>query len=350
MPEEQNNEQINISMEPPKKSLLNDFLNYFKSFDKKRKILSIAVICGIILVFLNAFFISAPKKFPVNSIYNLKSGQTLNSVANNFEKNNIIKSKFLFKSFSYILTFGKVKIVAGNYSLYKKQNVVTLAWRITRGELHLVSMKITIPEGLNSFEIGEIISNKFPSFDKNKFVALVQEGNYEGYLFPDTYFFLPDMSEAEIIKIMNNNFNEKIKTINNDIKSFGKPISDIIKMASIIEEEARTEESRQIISGILWKRIAIKMPLQVDSSFKYINGKTTANLTNEDLKIDSPYNSYVNRGLPPTPISNPGLGAIKTAISPKNSPYLYFLTDKGGNMHYAVSFEEHVINKQRYLK
>ena len=92
------------------------------------------------------------------------------------------------------------------------------------------------------------------------------------------------------------------------------------------------------------------MALQVDSSFKYINGKTTATLTNDDLKIDSPYNSYTNRGLPPTPISNPGLAAIKATINPQNTPFLYFLTDKDGNMHYSVTFEDHVANKLKYLK
>jgi UPF0755 protein len=131
---------------------------------------------------------------------------------------------------------------------------------------------------------------------------------------------------------------------------FGKPEGDIIKMASIVEEEGRTMETREIIAGILWKRISIKMPLQVDSSFKYINGKTTATLTTEDLKIDSPYNSYTNRGLPPTPISNPGLAAIRATINPIKTPYLYFLSDKNGNMHYAITFEEHVENKLKYLK
>jgi UPF0755 protein len=149
---------------------------------------------------------------------------------------------------------------------------------------------------------------------------------------------------------MNDNFKLKIKSLDNEIKNFNKPLSDIIKMASIIEEEGKTKESREIISGILWKRISLKMPLQVDSSFKYINGKVTSNLTTEDLKIDSPYNSYIKLGLPPTPISNPGLMAIKATISPKNSPYLYFLTGKDGNMYYSISFDEHVINKQKYLK
>ena len=121
-------------------------------------------------------------------------------------------------------------------------------------------------------------------------------------------------------------------------------------MASIIEKEARTMETRQIIAGILWKRLELGMPLQVDVSFKYINGKTTKNLTLADLKIDSPYNSYLYKGLPPTPISNPGLDAIKAAISPTKTDYLYFLSDRKGLMHYAKTYQQHLQNKELYLR
>jgi len=120
-------------------------------------------------------------------------------------------------------------------------------------------------------------------------------------------------------------------------------------MASIIEAEARTTESRRIISGILWKRISLGMPLQVDSTFVYINGKNTYELTSDDLKIDSPYNTYVYKGLPPTPIGNPGLDAILAALYPKTSKYLYFLSSKSGDMYYATTFEQHKRNKELYL-
>jgi len=295
-------------------------------------------------------FISTPNNFPLNSIYDLKSGQTLPVVSDNLVKLNIIRSDFIFKSFVYIFSFGHSTVIEGNYALNKTQNVFVLAWRMSHGVLDIVPVRITVFEGTNSFEIADILSKKFPALDKDVFINLVQKEKLEGYLFPDTYFIMPDMTEAEITKIMNDNYLEKIKEVSADIKKFGKSESDVIKMASIIEEEARTEESREIVAGILWKRISIKMALQVDSSFKYINGKITANITTDDLKIDSPYNSYTNRGLPPTPISNPGLGAIKATINPIKTPYLYFLTDNNGNMHYASTFEEHVANKIKYLK
>ena len=350
-----NEEYPNISMEAPRKPFLNDFFKKILTFlselspkHKKRNI--ICLIIGLFFLLFYIIFWTAPSDFPVGSIYDLKVGQTLSMVSNNFAKSHIIKSNFWFKSFVYIFSLGKTIIIEGDYSFYEKQNVLTVAWRVSHGKLEIVPVKITIPEGLNSFEIANILSENFPSFDKNIFLKLIVKEKFEGYLFPDTYFIMPNMTEKEIIKIMNDNFNEKIQEASGDIKKFGKSEDEVIKMASIIEEEARTEETRKIIAGILWKRFSIGMALQVDSSFKYINGKITATLSTEDLKIDSPYKSYTRRGLPPTAISNPGLGAIKATINPIKTPYWYFLTDKEGNMHYAVTFEEHLANKLKYLK
>lgn len=325
-----------------------DYHSFFL-FVRKFKVESISLAIIVVVLILYIFAWSAPVNFPKDTIYDLKSGQTLSVLSDNFVKLNVVKSGFWFKSFAYVFSFGNSKIIEGNYALNNKQDLITLAWRVSHGQLDIVPVKITIPEGLSSFEIANILSNKFPSFNKNTFLNLVESQKLEGYLFPDTYFFMPDTTEAQMIKLMNDNFDIKTKTISTEIKNFGKSESDVIKMSSILEGEARTLESREIIAGILWKRISMRMPLQVDSSFKYINGKTSANLTSLDLQIDSPYNSYTNIGLPPTPISNPGLGAIEAAINPIKTPYLYFLTDKDGNMHYAVTFEEHVANKLKYL-
>lgn len=121
-------------------------------------------------------------------------------------------------------------------------------------------------------------------------------------------------------------------------------------MASILEGEARGREEMEIIAGILWRRIEIGMPLQVDTTFLYVNGKNTFTLTQADLKIDSPYNTYLYRGLPPTPISNPGLTAIRAALNPQPTPYLYFLTGRDGLMYYSRTHDEHVQKKTRYLR
>ncbi|MFA6797452.1 MAG: endolytic transglycosylase MltG [Candidatus Paceibacterota bacterium] len=330
---------------------LRKYLLLLKDFLNRNLLILISTFCILIVsIFFYVVFLSTPKNFPLGTIYDLKSGQTLSGVSEDFVKKEIIKSDFWFKSFVYLFTTLEGKILEGDYTFNKKENVLSIAWRVSHGEMRMTPIKVVIPEGLNSFEIADILSSKLVSFDKKVFLENVKKQNLEGYLFPDTYLFLSDIEEIDIITIMNDNFNNKIKILNEDIKKFGKSLSDIVKMASIIEGEARVSETRRIVSGILWNRISIGMALQVDSSFKYINGKTTATLSLDDLKIDSPYNSYTNKGLPPTPISNPGLGAIRDTIMPTKTSYLYFLTDDNGLMHYAVTHNEHVNNKEKYLK
>ncbi len=322
-----------------------------KSYILERYKIFVCICLLFIFIFLfNLFFLSAPKDFPINSFYILEKGQFLSGVSGDLVDRKIIKNNFLFKVTVYLMTFGKGKIIEGNYGLYEKQGLIKIASRIVNGETNILPIKITIPEGLNSMEISDFFSEKILTFKKDVFLDIVNKQKLEGYLFPDTYLLFPDSNESEIIKIMNDNFKNKISIIESDIKRSGKKLEDIIKMASIVEEEARMSDTRKTVAGILWYRLSIGMPLQVDSSFKYINGKTTETLSLDDLKIDSPYNSYLYKGLPPTPISNPGLSSIKDTINPTNTKYLYFLTDKEGNMYYAFTHNEHVANKNKYLR
>lgn len=314
----------------------------------KQKIIFISV--GLIFLFFLIIFIfstRAPYNFPNGLVYTLDKGVGLNSLADDLTKKDIIRSPFVFKVFS-VLFGGPKGIMAGDYQLESSQNVITLARRISEGDYRLQKIKITIPEGFNVFEIAKLLSLKFPKVQGNDFVERAK--NLEGYLFPDTYIFEINTEPAIILKTMNDNFRKKILEIDESFKQTDKKESDIIKMASILEEEARTTESRKIIADILWRRLSLNMPLQVDASFKYINGKGSKDLTLADLKIDSPYNSYLYKGLPPTPISNPGLDSIMSAINPTKNPYLYFLTDKNGEMHYAKTYSEHLLNKEKYLK
>lgn len=296
------------------------------------------------------FFIfnsQAPVDFPLNIVYTIEKGAGLNSTASDLVNKKIIKSAFYFKVFS-VLSAGPKGIIAGDYSLNSKENVFTLAKRMTSGDYEIQKVKITFPEGLNVFEIAKLISAKFVEISEKDFLEKARA--LEGYLFPDTYIFEANTDSETIIKSMRENFKQKIIVVKDLINKSGHSESDIIKMASIVEEEGRTTETRQIIAGILWKRLSLNMPLQVDSSFKYINGKTTKDLILADLKIDSPYNSYLYKGLPPTPISNPGLDSIKATLLPIKTSYLYFLNDTEGKMHYAKTYAEHLQNKELYLK
>ena len=126
-------------------------------------------------------------------------------------------------------------------------------------------------------------------------------------------------------------------------------MDDIVTMASIVEKEATSTVDRQIIAGILWKRLADSYPLQVDAPFYYLLGKDSAHLTVVDLALDSSYNLYTHKGLTPTPIDNPGLDALSASINPTTTKYWYYLSDKKGNMHYAITYDEHLLNKEKYV-
>ncbi|MEI6528274.1 MAG: endolytic transglycosylase MltG [bacterium] len=294
-----------------------------------------------------ANFLSAPVSFPKNSLLTIQKGETLSGVATDLETAGYVRSGTVFKIIT-IIVGGSKSLNAGDYVITQDINAISLVWRLTHSDYQLSETKITIPEGMDVYEIGDLLSKRLGKIDKNDFAR--QAKTYEGYLFPDTYNFLPNITTSEVIKIMRDNFDRRLSTIEKDLSAFHQTKADIIKMASIVEEEGRTTETRRVIAGILWKRLSLNMPLQVDSSFKYINGKTTETLTLDDLKIDSPYNSYLYKGLPPTPICNPGLDSISATITPIKTAYLFFLTDKQGNMHYAKTYEEHLNNKLLYLK
>ena len=223
-----------------------------------------------------------------------------------------------------------------------------VAERILNGDFDIKPIKITFPEGYSVKQIGNRIKEKIEVFDNEELNQIASTS--EGHLFPDTYFFLPDVTPKEVFEIMTDTFDEKISKIKNDIVASGKSLEEILKMASLLEEEVQTFEDKKIVSGILWKRISIGMALQVDATLAYERGKTSAELSIDDLRKNSPYNSYTNRGLPPTPISNPGIESIEAALKPSESKYFYFLTDKESKVHYARTFEEHKQNKEKYLR
>lgn len=310
-------------------------------------------ILGIILAFGVSFFgfyisyVRAPADFPAGTIITIPHGAHLKLIADTLEEKHIVRSSVWLTNF--VILIGRPEnVTEGDYFFPEKENAFTVAGRIIHGDFKITPTKVTIPEGSSIFDIADIVKNKFKQFNVHGFLALAK--NKEGYLFPDTYFFMPSLEATDVVRILSENFNEKIKTVEPDIATFGRSLSDVITMASILEGEARLSETRQIVAGILWKRLDEKMLLQVDSTFQYINGKTSAELTLKDLAIDSLYNTYKYRGLPPTPISNPGLDAIYDAVHPKQSPYYFFLTDKNGVMHYARTLVEHQANKKKYLR
>lgn len=312
--------------------------------DKNLKtILKIALPLGGIFFLVFLFIISAPSDFPLNKIITVERGATLKQVAAGFKQENLVRFPVFFEILLRY-TGNETDIKAGKYMFSRPLSIVGLMRRLVKGDYGISSIKIMVPEGSTIEDIDKIFRNAgFENFEiKNK--------ELEGYLFPDTYFFLMDSTSEEIIAKMTENFKTKTDGLEEAIKNSKRTFHQILTMASLIEKEAANSNDRKIISGILWKRFDKRMPLQVDATLDYALGKNTYELTTDDLKKDDPYNTYTRRGLPPTPICNPGLDTILAAIYPEKSPYLYYLSDKDGNIHYAKTFEEHKLNKEKYLR
>ncbi len=180
---------------------------------------------------------------------------------------------------------------------------------------------------------------------KPKYVSL------EGFIFPDTYRLNLNATAEDIVRKTLQNFDKKLTPdLRAEIVRQKKTIFEIVTMASILEREVKSPEDKALVADIFWRRIARGMGLEADSTVNYATGKSLPSVTLDDLKINSPWNTYKYRGLPPGPISNPGLDSIKAAIYPKPNLYWYFLTTSDGRVIYGKTFEEHINNKKKYLK
>ncbi|MDR3519303.1 MAG: endolytic transglycosylase MltG [Candidatus Pacebacteria bacterium] len=295
------------------------------SIKKHEKIISYVFGAIIFLVLSYFFLLSAPVNFPKSSVIGIDSGMSLRSVSALLKNDQVIRSRVMFE-YSVIILGGEKHIVSADYSFPSSLSVWQVAMSIMKGEHKSPAVLVTIPEGFNLNQIADVCKLKLINFNETQF--LTETENMEGYLFPDTYFFLSNANEEDVVKSMNENFQKKITPLLPQINASGHSEKDIITMASILEGEAQGDTDIGIISGILWKRIKIGMPLEVDSAPE----------------------TYKTKGLPENPINNPGLEAILAAINPQSSPYLYYLHDKNGNIHYATTFAQHQANIREYLK
>ncbi|MEK7568612.1 MAG: endolytic transglycosylase MltG [Patescibacteria group bacterium] len=296
---------------------------------------------------LISFLLMPPRDFPKDKTITVRSGVSLGQVSLLLKDEHLIRSRTLFELCSRAVG-GDKPILAGQYLFKDSAYACTIAMRIARGISGIPSVRVTIPEGMSNKEVAVVIAKLLPGFDSAFFLENARQK--EGYLFPDTYLLSTSVNTEKIVSIMSANFEKKIESWIPIIESSGRSLRDTIIMASILEKEATTDEDKELVSGILWKRIKIGMPLQVDATFMYLFNKKSSDITQADLQMKSVYNTYRNKGLPGGPIGNPGIAAIRAAIRPKDSPYLYYLSDDKGVMHYAKTFAEHVVNKGKYLR
>lgn len=290
-------------------------------------------------------------------------------ISNMLEEKGVVKNSAIFKI--YVLLSGKAGLLrSGVYDFFGKYSVVSLVNRLTRGP---EDVAVVIPEGFTVYEIdrrfaelnlipsGSLVElSQKPEEFSEKFVFLPKDNivSLEGFLFPDTYRLSQDTNAGGIIEKMLSNFEEKVyKKIPQEIASSPRSLADLIKLASIIEKEVPGETDRKIVSGILWKRLESDMLLQVDVSVVYawktLNPEWKPqghSLTLTDLKIKSLYNTYLYKGLPQGPISNPGWEAISAVINPENTDFWYYLSTKDGETIFSRTLEEHNSAVQKYLR
>lgn len=295
----------------------------------------------------------------LEKVFEIKEKQGVLSIVDNLKKEGLVKDKWLALGY---LKFKKIdkKLRAGVYLLNKNLSSAEVLNLIASGKTAM--KKITIIEGWTIKDIADYLDSRgivkkddfltSAKFEKRDYSFLEGSDSLEGYLFPDTYYISYKADSKEIIKKMLDNFDKKLdQKLRDEITRQGKSIKEIVILASIVEKEVSKEEDRKIVAGVFLKRISEDKPLEADSTINYITSKSLAQPTFGDTRIESEYNTYLNKGLPPGPISNPSLSSIKAAVYPEDSPYLYYLNRQDTKETiFSKTYEEHLENKKKYLK
>jgi len=310
-----------------------------------------------------------PSASDAEVIFAISKGQGVKEIAADLKERELIRSNFWFETYVF-LDDSQSNFIAGSYLLKENMNIKEIVGVLTSGTTAGEKV-ITILEGWRVIEIADYLDEK-GVVGKNDFVAAASVADsrniipnkiydfladkpddmgLEGYLFPDTYRVYEDSTSAEIITKMLDNFEVKFtEQMKIDAQKGNVSIFEIITLASIIEKEVRTDDDRKIVAGIFYDRINLGVALQSDATVNYVTGKSELQPSASDLEVDNLYNTYKYRGLPPSPISNPSISAITAAIYPDKSDYFYFLNKSDGTTIFSNTYEEHLANKEKYLK
>lgn len=270
------------------------------------------------------------------------------------KEENLIRDPFAFQLIVFLKGL-RGKIQAGSFYFPPNLTPQEIALKLTQGTNDIW---LTFPEGWRKEEIARRLFLNLDNFDWQEFLFLTKD--LEGYLFPDTYLIPKSAPPSMVVKIFTNNFEKKAKPFLAEKKEFLTE-KEVLILASIIEREAKTQADKEIAAGILIKRWQNGWPLQTDATIQY--AKASLNFQPEkfedydwwsvvkkpDLEIDSPYNTYKYKDLPPTPICNPGLTSIKSVIFAKKTDFWYYISDKQGNLRFAKTLKEHQENIEKYL-
>jgi UPF0755 protein len=337
---------------------------------QKRKILMIIsivtgvlVVTGLIVLLIFNHYLNSPAgkdSKPVAVI--VTKGEGTRNIAKDLKGKKLLTNDFMFLVYLKVRGISK-NIQAGQYLISQTYSPIEIADVITKGKV--ASKRITIPEGWTNSQVGDYLEKQgvvpkadFIEATKKKFSYgflsdLPDQANttLEGFLFPDTYQISLNASADDVVKLMVDNFDKKLRSdLRTEIANSGYNTYQIITLASIVEREVSKPEDRRLVAGIFLKRLANGQPLQSDVTVLYALNSSKKSITHEDTKVDSPYNTYKNIGLPFGPISNPGIESIEAVLNPQASDFYYFLAGTDGTTHYAKNLEEHNENIAKYMK
>lgn len=300
----------------------------------------------VIILFIPTYIIFLPpNNFPTDTLISIPADATSEMIADQLAEVHVVRSSLQFHAWTRI-TGQDRSLQSGIYVFSHPLGLWGVATRLANGEHGIEETRVTFTEGMTVKDMAQTLKS-VPGFDTKAFLRAASTS--EGYLFPDTYFILPGTSPDDLVQRLRSEFDTRITKIKPEINTFGRPLADDVIMASILEREAKGEEDKRMVAGILYNRIRLGMALQVDAVFGYAHGENGYTPTAADLTSNSPYNTYRIKGLPPTPIANPGLESLLASVTPTKTLYLYYLTGKDGKMHYAKTFEEHKANRTKYL-
>ena len=330
-------------------------------------VVALAVVVAVVVWIGNTLFWGTPATGAPSVAVVVARGASAGDVARTLKNADVNQNTELFMAY-VIITNRASDFKTGTFTLKKGMSIADMVQTLTSetaGE-----RTITLIEGWGIKEMGDYLVAQGAIKSVQDWYAVVgtppsvagptrqipgtlsanatfdPTSTMEGFLFPDTYRIATNATAEDIAKKMLNNFTQRMQ----ETSAGNRGSYDSIILASIIEREVRSDEDRKIVADIFQRRLKEGMALQADSTVNYVTGKKTPSITSADRDIDSPWNTYQNRGLPPSPISNPSLSAIKAVLDPTPNTYVYFLTDSEGRVHYARTFAEHVANKEQYLR
>jgi len=306
-----------------------------------------SLILLISILFTTAIYFPLEENSVTQKVVNIPSGTNAKEIVNVLEKNEIIrKNNYTLRVLIKIMKL-EDQLKYGEYDLSPAMNMLQILDKLVKGEV--ITYKITIPEGYTCIKIAEILE-KNEITEKEAFLELIKdkEKSMEGYLFPDTYEVPKKYGAEKMVKAMLSNFDHVAEEnkFTEKAEEIGFSLDEIIILASIIEKEAKFSEEKSKVSSVFHNRLKTGMKLQSCATIQYILEEPKERLDENDLKIESPYNTYLHKGLPPGPICNPGLDSIIAALEPEEEDYLYFVLGENGRHIFSKTYQEHLRNKK----